>query len=169
MFGIALLLCCASAQADEPPAARDQQAVLYLGKIQVSGYEKVVATLRAIKLALKTPFSTDAAHADQVVCRINKRLGETREYLDCASNRNYTARRDVSQLAAMGAQNDSNIFGAGMIIALNELISAQPNHQLHVPVNGAALQNLVEQIPDAPAATTQPSPAAATMPRPPLR
>lgn len=162
----ALLLAPCAPQAGEPaPAKIVDEPTLQLGKITVSGQYQIVRTLRVIKVALRTPFSNDPAHANDVVCRINKGLGEQHEYLDCAANRDYTRRRDAVQTA--GIVGTTGLPGGGDIQMFNALITAQPNHQLHVPVQGGALQALLARIPDdatlaAPAGATESAPAAGT-------
>lgn len=146
-------------------AAGDEQPTLYLGKISVTGQQKILSTLKAIKLALHTPFSNDPAHADDMVCRIDKGLGEEHEYLDCATNRNYTRRRDAVHTA--GLTGTTGIPVGGELQMFNALIATQPEHSLHVQVQGGALQALLARIPaDAtvvvPAAATPLAPAAAT-------
>ena len=76
-----LALCAAptALHADDAPA--DDQPVMQLGTVEVQGSEKIVATLRAIKVTLKAPFSDDPARANDPVCRIVKQLGDAREYL----------------------------------------------------------------------------------------
>lgn len=157
----------ALAQADDP-------MTLQLGAVQVKGDRQVIQTLHAIKLALHEPFSDSAADAGKVVCRIVKQLGETREYLDCATNRDYTQRRDATQLEALKHLGDP--AGAE---PLSQFMAVQPEHRIHTVVNGAALQAVLEHIPDVlppemqaaadgtapkpvPAATTQKAPASAT-------
>lgn len=152
--------------------APDTQPTLHLGTIEVRGAAQIVAALRVIKIALRTPFSDDPAHADDPVCRIQKQLGETREYLDCATNRDFRRRREATQVAitvgSIGVPDGADIFRA--------FIAKQPEHHLHLPVNGGNLQALLARIPDdatlvAPAASAPapkavpavtPAPASAT-------
>ena len=147
----------------DPAAANGGEPTIYLGKVAVTGQENIVRTLQAIKLALKTPFSSDAAHADVVVCRINKVLGEVREYLDCATNRYYTARRDSERLQILSTIPPSGGPPA-LMVAVEHLIDQQPENRLHVPVSGGNLQKLLDSIPlPAPTSTFAPAstPAAA--------
>lgn len=140
------LLLPAAVLVDAPASAADpQEPTLQLGKITVSGQYQIVRALRAIKVALHTSFSNDPAHADDVVCRINKALGEQHEYLDCATNRNYTRRRDAVHIA--GITGTTGLPAGGDIQMFNALITAQPEHQLHVPVQGGALQALPARTP----------------------
>jgi hypothetical protein len=172
IFALALtaLIPMTSQAADADTAAAEDSTTLQLGTVSVVGNQKIVETLRAIKTALKTPFSDDPAHAHDVVCRIEKGLGEQHEYLDCATNRDYSRRRDATQTAiAIGT------LGAGGTDLLRSFLAAQPMHKLRVPVQGGALQAVLQQIPDAPAqadetmkrgavpaAATRATPAAAT-------
>lgn len=156
-----LASCCLSlaALADEP--ATEPPPTLQLGTVSVTGERKIMETLQAIKVALHAPFSSDAAHANYVVCRINKSLGEAREYLDCATNRDFTQRREATQTTIM--IGTYGVPGGGN--PLDYFVAAQPNHQLHMPVQGAALRALLARVPDAPTdegARLQASPAAAT-------
>jgi hypothetical protein len=152
------LLVISTAVPAADPVQNDREPVLQLGTISVSGERKIVQTLRAIKAALHTPFSSDAAHANDVVCRINKPLGEAREYLDCATNRDYARRRDATQVSV--AIGTLGVPGGADI--LRSFVSEQPQHQLHVPVQGGALQALLARVPDAPPAVTAVTPATAT-------
>jgi hypothetical protein len=152
-------LLSAAAYADGP--ASTDQPVLQLGVVSVTGQHDVISVLRSIKLALKTPYSDDPAHADDMVCRIEKQLGEAKEYLDCGINRDLTRRRDTTQMSilsgSLGLPPGSDL--------LRSFITAQPQHHLRVPVNGGNLQAVLQQIPDAQtvvAASTSIAPAAAT-------
>jgi hypothetical protein len=170
-----LFLAAASPQAalagDLPAGGQ----TLQLGSISVQGDQKIVETLRDIKHALRAPFTDDPAHADDVVCRIEKQLGEAREYLDCATNRSYSRRRDATQISVatgtLGVPGGADLFKA--------FVALQPEQRLHVPVNGAGLQELLQRIPDAslqagtapvqgpaasPAAATRAAPAPAAPP-----
>jgi hypothetical protein len=141
------------------PAPADEP-VLQLGVVSVKGQRDVMNTLRSIKLALKTPYSDDPAHADDLVCRIEKQLGEAKEYLDCGINRDLSQRRDSTQTTifsgTLGVPNGTDL--------LRSFVAKQPQHHLRVPVNGGNLQKVLEQIPDAPvaAAGTAMAPAAAS-------
>ena len=145
-------------RADDAPAS--SQPTIELGTVEVQGSEKIVAALQAIKVALKTPFSDDPAHANDPVCRIVKQLGEAREYLDCATNRDYSRRRDATQTAIM-----SNLYGAPAgADLLRGLIAKQPLHELHMPVNGGNLQALLARLPEQPVVV--PAAAAGSLPTP---
>ncbi|HEY3858230.1 MAG TPA: hypothetical protein VGM47_01310 [Gammaproteobacteria bacterium] len=160
LAAMAASLCLSMPVQAGGPAPAEQPS-LQLGTISVTGQRDVINTLRSIKLALKTPYSDDAAHADDLVCRIDKQLGEAKEYLDCGINRDLTKRRDSTQtnimITTLGVPGGTDL--------LRGFIAAQPEHHLRVPVNGAGLQTVLEQIPDAPpvaAAGTAVSPAAAS-------
>lgn len=156
---------------DQSPATS-----MYLGKIAVTGQQDIMRTLQAIKVALKRPFSTSSADADLIVCRIDKDLGEAKEYLECATNREYSQRRAATQLQRLvtdpQAQTDpragdsgavnKGMVEAGIQNALNNVVALQPGGRLHVPVNGAKLQEILEQIPTPVTATA--APAASTAP-----
>lgn len=155
-FALALALTLSALstvlRADDAPVV--DQPVMQLGTVQVHGNEKIMATLRAIKLALKSPFSNDPAHADDPVCRIEKSLGEAREYLNCATNRDYIKRRAATQLSV-----ETGTLGVpGGADLLRSFLAQEPDHRIHMAVKGAGLQALLAQIPDAPAE----APAAAT-------
>lgn len=160
------LACLLPARADEP---RKDDATLYLGNITIVGQQKIVNALRAIKLALRTPYSNDPAHADDVVCRINKGLGEQHEYLDCATNKNYSKRRDATQMSVLVGTLGIPDGGVSQLFAA--MIATQPEHRLHVPVQGGALQALLAQVPDdarvvEPGEGVQAVPAASTVAAP---
>ena len=156
---------------DQSPATS-----MYVGKVAVTGQQDIVRTLQAIKIALKRPFSTNPADADRIVCRINKAMGEEKEYLECATNREYTQQRAASQLQRMvtdpqaqtdprpgdsGAVNPAMVR-AGIENALENVVALQPDHRLNVPVNASQLQELLAQIPMP--ATATPAPAASSTP-----
>jgi hypothetical protein len=160
-------LACLLATAASAAYAADPEPTLQLGTVQVQGNEQIIQTLHAIKLALHTPFSDSAEHADDVVCRVNKELGDPREYLDCSTNRDYTRRRDATQVEIL--KSLGNPLGANLLAMF---IAIEPDHRVHTAVNGAALHALLDHIPDVlpdtqkraivPAATTQKAPASAT-------
>lgn len=153
-FAIASMLAIAPSAV----CAADPGATLQLGTIQVKGDQQIIAALQAIKLALKAPYSNDPAHADDPVCRIEKQLGETREYLNCGTNRDLAKRRDATQLSV----ETGTLGTAPGADLLRSFLAKQPDHQIHMKVNGGALQALLARIPDdatlvAPAsATSQP-------------
>ena len=124
--------------------------VLYLGKLPITGQQKIVDTLLAIKAALHEPFSSDPAKADKVVCRINNDTATRHEFLDCATNRDLMARQEYNQEQMLARRTGlpSGEYGEATQQDFDGLIAAQPNHRLHVPINGAALQVLLARLPD---------------------
>lgn len=169
---LALALSAASTALHAAPA--DDQPTMQLGTVHVQGTKQIIAVLRALKAALKAPFSTDPARANDPVCRIVKRLGDAREYLDCATNRDFIRRRYLSQLSVetgtLGVPHGTDL--------LRSFLAQQPDHHLYTPVNGGALQALLARLPDdatlaapepaqiparpVPASVTQTAPAGAT-------
>jgi hypothetical protein len=154
---------------DQSPATS-----MYLGKIPVYGQENIMRTLQALKIALQRPFSTNAADADQVVCRINKAMGEDQYYLECATNREYSQQRAATQLQRLVTDPQSQtdprpgdkgalspaMVEAGRENALENIIALQPGSRLHIPVNAAKLLELLENVPTptaAPAMSTAPA------------
>ncbi|HEY3646112.1 MAG TPA: hypothetical protein VGM16_12305 [Gammaproteobacteria bacterium] len=147
----AMLLCLTGmpAQADDNAAPSDEPT-MYLGKMPITGKQKIVDTLLAIKKALKEPVSDDPAKAGAVVCRINKDTGSMREYLDCATNKDLRLRHEFSQEQMLVRRNGlpANFYGEPLQQDFDGLIASQPNHRLHVPIFGAALQSLLDSLPD---------------------
>ncbi len=145
-----------------------------LGAIHVEGERQVIETLQAIKIALNRPFSPGRAHENDVVCRIHKAMGRAVEYLDCATNRYYTARREITQTAMMVAESgvpegakgacDSSACYDYVFTTLSAGLSRIRGHQLHVQVNAGALKALLAKVPyPAPeVAPATPAPAAGT-------
>ena len=144
-----------------------------LGAIHVEGERQIIETLQAIKIALNRPFSPGRAHENDVVCRIHKAMGRAVEYLDCATNRYYTARREITQTAMVIGESDNAAEGLtcassacyeNVFAALNEGLSRIRGHQLHVQVNAGALKALLAKVPyPAPeVAPATPAPAAGT-------
>ena len=141
-----LPLASLPAQADDA----DDVAVLYLGKLPITGKQKIVDTLLAIKKALKEPLSDSPDKAELVVCRINKDTGSMREYLDCATNKDLSIRHEYTQEQMLSRRNGlaPGEYGEATQMDFDGLIAAQPNHRLHVPINGGALQALLADLPD---------------------
>ncbi|MHB8424522.1 MAG: hypothetical protein ACYDB9_05115 [Gammaproteobacteria bacterium] len=146
-----------------------------LGAIHVEGERQVIETLQALKIALNRPFSPSRAHENDVVCRIHKAMGRAVEYLDCATNRYYTRRREITQTAMTVAESTAGATAPNgvcnssacydyVFTALNEGLSRMRGHQLHVQVNAGALKALLAKVPyPAPAvAPATPAPAAGT-------
>src|SRR5882724_3238226 len=109
------LLFSLSAQADDPAANAIDNApmVLHLGKLDITGQQKIIDTLLAIKVALHEPVSDDPAVAAKVVCRINKETGTALEYLDCATNRDLSLRHEYSQEQMLARRNGLPTSGYG--------------------------------------------------------
>jgi hypothetical protein len=147
----ATLLCLSGlpVQADDTTAQPDVMT-LYLGKLPITGQQKIVDTLIAIKLALHEPMSNDPAKAGTVICRINKDTGSRREYLDCATNHDLAKRHEYSQeqMLARSTGLPSSDYGEALQQDFDGLVAQQPNHRLHVPINGGALQALINSLPD---------------------
>lgn len=151
-----------------PPATTQGVPVMYLGRVQVTGEKNIFLTLQSIKVALLRPYSSSPRDADLVVCRIEKSMSEAVDYLDCDTNRNYAAQRDASQLAFMTAQGRSSGGGSNQIseiwnqtlaseeVLLANLVTTQPGHKLHVPVNGGAFRKLLDRLPMPAAGTAAP-------------
>lgn len=152
-----------------PPAATQGVPVMYLGRIQVTGEKNIFLTLQSIKVALLRPYSSSPQDADLVVCRIEKSMTEAVDYLECDTNRNYAAQRDASQLAFLTAQGRAGGSGSNQIaemwnqtlaseeVVLANLVTSQPGHKLHVPVNGGAFRKLLDRLPMPAAGTAAPA------------
>lgn len=145
--------------------AQHEDVTMHLGKITVSGEQKIIATLQAIKVALHQPESSDPKLANVVICRLHNEIGShERQILTCGTNASLAARRDATQTAMRQAL--SNPTGPGTADSaryeLNEVLTSQPGNILHAPVNGPAFRALLEKIPlpaspdQAPHATTSP-------------
>jgi hypothetical protein len=151
LVGTAMLLSLSAlpAMADDT-APQGDVPILYLGKLPITGQQKIVDTLLAIKKALKEPLSDSPDKADAVVCRINRTTGEMREYLDCATNRDLGQRHEYTQEQMIARRNGLplNEYGEMGQQDFNGLIAAQPNHRLHVPINGGVLQSMLASLPD---------------------
>ena len=146
---MALSLSCLPAMADDT-APQGDVPTLYLGKLAITGQQQIVDTLLAIKAALKEPMSDSADKASKVVCRINTDTGTRHEYLDCATNRDLSARHEYSQERMLARRTGlpSGEYGEADQQDFDGLIAAQPNHRLHVPINGAALRAILDSLPD---------------------
>jgi hypothetical protein len=144
-----LLLYGVTAKADDT-APKGDVPILYLGKLPITGQQQIVDTLVAIKAALKEPLSDAADKADKVVCRINKGTGSMHEYLDCATNRDLSATHEYTQEQMLAQRNGLPLNETGQPFQqeFDGLIAKQPNHRLHIPINGAALQSILDSLPD---------------------
>ena len=171
----ALLAAPLAATADDDTSGpKTETTVMYLGKTPITGDANIFHVLQSIKVALMRPYSTKAADANLVVCRINRAMSEALEYLDCDFNRDYTQLRDQSQmsfLAAVGhagkqnSQGDFNPLGQSMddsMVVFEDLINIQPNHRLHIPINGGNLMKLLNSLPMPTSETVDSAPPAST-------
>ncbi|HEY1772531.1 MAG TPA: hypothetical protein VGH91_04995 [Gammaproteobacteria bacterium] len=163
-FAMVLVLSAPAAWAYmADPAAGSDAETMYLGKIEVKGQKNIVRTLQAIKIALSRPISVDPADAQAIVCRIEKPLGEVSEYLECATNEDYTKQRDAihrsmestfgSPLQCTGRCSEDNW--------LQHLVAKQADSRIHMRVDGPAFRKLIRGIP-VPADTTVVAPASAS-------
>ncbi|HEY4128571.1 MAG TPA: hypothetical protein VGN70_11030 [Gammaproteobacteria bacterium] len=144
------LLCSMPVQADDTTAASGDLPVLYLGKLPITGQQQIVDTLLAIKAALKEPLSDDPAEADKVVCRIGRGTGTALEYLDCATNRTYSMEHNHLQSDMLVRRTGLPVgeYGESTQQDFDGLISQQPHQRLHVPIKGAALKAILDNLPD---------------------
>jgi hypothetical protein len=175
-------LPAALAAGDKPAVQIDDNAVIQLGKIAVTGRQSIMVTLQAIKISLRQPYSTDPKLADVVVCRIDDMAGSnTKKWLTCGTNRNLaknlTALHGTMQSVTTmnqplgGDGHGGSSMGCTGSDCYNEIagvidtvVENQPGKYLHVPVNGAAFHALLDQLPElAPVAATSAAPAAATV------
>jgi len=154
------------------------EPTLQLGKIEVDGQQQIVQALQAIKIALKRPESSDPTQRDAVVCRIEKDIGtHNQDMLVCATNATLGNRRESIQngmlagCESIGGLNCSAAKAFSDRSPLGAAIKASSDHIMRMPVNGAALRNLLSKIPDptpadgtVPAAGSAAAPAAATSP-----
>jgi len=169
LVGLALIMTArpghtqgnSQAQADQ-----NSDVVMYLGKVEVRGQQRVFKTLQAIKVALREPFSTDPKLANVMVCRLQDEAGShIMQLLICGTNRNLSADRGKLQTAMMfvAAQNTSSnqddSMGACRVSCTNEAseilqetVSSQPGQYLHASVNASEFQSLLHRIPLPPAA-----------------
>jgi hypothetical protein len=177
LFGmiLAVLLCLPAALAADTAAAvqLDDNAVIQLGKIAVTGRKSILVTLQAIKISLRQPYSTDPKLADVVVCRIDDMAGSnTKKWLTCGTNRNLAKNLNAlhgTMQSVTTTNQPSGGDGHGgssmgctssdcysqIADVINTVVENQPGKYLHVPVNGAAFHALLDRLPElAPDATT---------------
>lgn len=165
LLAMPIATTAAGTQASAAQAQNDNLAI-HLGKIEVRGQQKIIATLQAIKVALHQPESSDPKLANIVVCRIHNDIGShEQQILTCATNAALAARRDATQTAMRWALSNPGPPGGtpdSAAFELNQMLANQPGNILHAPVNGPAFRALLEKIPlpaspdQAPHATTSP-------------
>ena len=172
---VALLAAPLMAAADDDSSGqKTETTVMYLGKTPITGDANIFHVLQSIKVALMRPYSSKAADANLVVCRINRSMSEALEYLDCDFNRDYTQLRDQSQMSFMaavghaGKQNSQGGFDSldqsatDSTVIFESLINIQPNHRLHIPINGGNLMKLLNSLPMPTNETVDSAPAPST-------
>ena len=164
LFGLALTMTALPGHTQDnaqTQADQNNNVVMYLGKVEVHGQQKIFKTLQAIKVALREPYSTDPKLANVMVCRLQDEAGShIMQLLICGTNRNLSRNRGKLQTAMMfvAAQNTSsnqdNSMGACRVSCtseaseiLQETVSSQPGQYLHASVNGSELQSLLHRIP----------------------
>lgn len=156
---------------DDSSGQKTETTVMYLGKTPITGDANIFHVLQSIKVALMRPYSSKAADANLVVCRINRSMSEALEYLDCDFNRDYTQLRDLSQMSFMtavghaGKQNGLDSLGQSetdSTVIFESLINIQPNHRLHIPINGGNLMKLLNSLPMPTDETVDSAPAPST-------
>lgn len=174
LFGLALTMTALPGHTQDnaqTQADQNSNVVMYLGKVEVRGQQKIFKTLQAIKIALQEPYSTDPKLANVMVCRLQDEVGShIKQLLICGTNRNLSANRENLKTAMIvTAQNTgSNQDGSmGMCIGnctseatqvLQETVNSQPGQYLEASVNGSELRSLLRRIPS-PAAQQAPTSA----------
>ncbi len=152
----ALALAGPAQDTASPQATQNDQAVLQLGKVEVKGQRQIIKTLQAIKVALRTPDSSDPKLQNAVICRITNDIGShANQILTCATNRTLAKRRMLTQIAMMIPVPAGSRAQARFDI-LNEFLQDMPSNILHIRVNGPAVRALLRKIPD-------PAPEASSM------
>ncbi|MDE2273604.1 MAG: hypothetical protein KGL00_05350 [Gammaproteobacteria bacterium] len=155
-----------TAQNPASPSEQDGAPVMHLGKVEVKGEKQIIQTLQLIKVALRTPESSDPKLANVVICRLHDEIGShERQILTCGTNASLAARRDATQTAMRWALSNPGPPGGtpdSAAFELNQMLANQPGNILHAPVNGPAFRSLLEKIPlpvsprQAPHAATRP-------------
>jgi hypothetical protein len=184
LLALALLLCLPGRLLATDPPGPDDNTIIYLGKIGVTGKMTILQTLQAIKLSMKQPYSNDPRKADTVVCRLEDVPGNlTKQWLICGTNRVLSLQRNVlhstmqsvtvhDQSTSKGSDGEQGPANSGcqsdacyseVIGVLDETIQNQPGKFLKVMVNGSALRTLLDGLPiPAPDGATTMAPQAAT-------
>jgi hypothetical protein len=181
VVGAALCLPAALMADDNAQPQYDDNTIIYLGKVGVTGHKAIFETLQDIKVSLRQPYSTDPKLANVVVCRIDDMAGSNvKKWLTCGTNRNLAKNLNAlhgTMLAAISTNgptggdgnggssiscNASECYTEGLS-AIDTVLDNQPGKYLHVQVNASALLGLLRSIPDpAPGAVTSLLPQAAT-------
>lgn len=138
-------------------AAKHNDIVMHLGKIEVRGQKHVLKTLQAIKVGLRQPYSTSPRLANVVVCRLQDKAGShIMQWLICGTNRILSANRDAMHTMMISAGSDTdanNSMGVSTVSpTFTETLNSQRGHYLKTLVNGPGLRSLLEKIPYPPAA-----------------
>ncbi len=139
-------------------AKQNDNATMYLGKVEVHGKTNIVKTLQAIKVGLEQPYSNDPKLANVVVCRLQDQAGShIRQWLICGTNRTLSQQRAALHIAMDAAVTaGSSVEGATcmtsdcyaqVFVVMNETLNSLPGHYLQTGVNGSALHGLLEKIP----------------------
>lgn len=155
-----------TAQSPASPSGQDGAPVMHLGKVEVKGEKQIIQTLQLIKVALRTPESSDPKLANVVICRLHNEIGShERQILTCGTNASLAARRDATQTAMRWALSNPGPPGGtpdSAAFELNQMLANQPGNILQAPVNGPAFRALLDKVPlpasssRAPHATTNP-------------
>jgi acyl-CoA reductase-like NAD-dependent aldehyde dehydrogenase len=171
-FLLSALVLPLSAQARFADPTVSDQTTLQLGEIQVAGQKQLIQALRAIKVALKRPESTDPSQRGVIVCRLDKDIGtHEKDLLTCATNATLQKRRADTQIAWLlgctGAAGSRCLrdpaFYASDDVVLGKIVNASSARMLKVQVDGAALRKLLAGLPDPTPAEALP---AGTVPTP---
>ena len=161
---------------------QNDNATMYLGKVEVHGEANIVKTLQAIKVGLEQLYSNDPKLANVVVCRLQDQAGShIRQWLICGTNRTLSQQRAALHIAMDAAVTAGSSVGesatcmssacyAQVFAVLNETLNSLSGHYLQTGVNGSALHGLLEKIPypevytksKAPPPATTTAPAATT-------
>ncbi len=139
-------------------ATQNDNATMYLGKVEVHGQANIVKTLQAIKVGLEQPYSNDPKLANVVVCRLqNQASSHIRQWLICGTNHVLSQQRAALHIAMDAAVTaGSSVEGATCMTSacyaqvfavMNETLNSLPGHYLQTGVNGSALHGLLQKIP----------------------
>jgi hypothetical protein len=151
-----------SAPASDTAATPAAAEVMYLGDIKVTGQKVIIAVLQQVKTALNRPVDTSKEHENDIVCRIDSNTGyRTHHYLICATNKQFTHMRLMTQQSMLDARAQMGSSGtmADPALFLEHLTAQNPNHVLRVPVDVSKFETMMRSIPDA---SPEAAPAAST-------